>query len=277
MKNVLNIKYSIPVALVFFLLFSVTACDTDATQTVDSHNWELTWYDEFDGTAGDLPDATKWTYDTGNGGWGNDELQYYTNSTDNVALDGDGNLVITAISESYEGSSYTSARIKTKGLFSQTYGRFEASIKTPYGPGLWPAFWMMGSNIDDNAWPACGEIDIMEQNGLYPNVNNGSLHATDFDATDSYTLENDRFDNDFHIYAIEWFADKIDFYVDDYLYESVSRSTLEGSGVAGTFDLPFFMILNVAVGGDYVGWPTTGTSFPQTMTIDYVRVYQEVE
>lgn len=137
----------------FLALTVVTliGCNSDDNkQELDNRNWQLTWSDEFEGASGELPDATKWAFDTGTGnnGWGNQELQNYTNRPQNIAMDGNGNLVITALKESYQGSQYTSARIKTQNLFSQTYGRFEARLKTPYGQGLWPAFWMLGSNVD---------------------------------------------------------------------------------------------------------------------------------
>ncbi|HMX80393.1 MAG TPA: glycoside hydrolase family 16 protein, partial [Ferruginibacter sp.] len=145
-------------------------CEKAAIQTLPERNWELAWSDDFTGAAGSAPDAGKWAFDigTGSNGWGNSELQYYTNRPENIKLDGNGMLVITAKSESYAGSGFTSARIKTKGLFAQQYGRFEARIKTPTGPGLWPAFWMLGANIDTKPWPQCGEIDIMEQRGQQP-------------------------------------------------------------------------------------------------------------
>jgi len=267
----------LPVSLVFVLLFYIASCTPETGQKVDQHNWLLTWSDEFDGAAGVLPDATKWTFDIGNGGWGNQELQYYTNRPENVSLDGTGNLVITAKSESFGGASFTSARIKTQGLFTQAYGRFEARIKTPYGPGIWPAFWMLGANNETVAWPQCGEIDIMELKGHQPSINHGSLHGPGYSGasaiTDTYALLNDRFDNGYHIFAVEWDADKIDFFVDGYLYQRVSKSTVTSKG-EWVYDHPFYLILNVAVGGNFAGFPTSETPFPQKMTIDYVRVYK---
>ncbi|QQV02669.1 MULTISPECIES: glycoside hydrolase family 16 protein [Chryseobacterium] len=267
----------ITTALIFSL--SISSCEEDAVQTLPERNWELTWSDEFDGVAGTLPDAAKWSYDigTGSGGWGNQELQYYTNRPENVSLDGNGNLVITARKENYNGSAFTSARIKTKGLFDQQYGRFEARLKTPYGPGLWPAFWMLGSNIDTVPWPQCGEIDIMELRGQEPHIAHGTLHGPGYSAgnaiTKAYALKDGRFDVDFHLFAVEWDADKIDFFVDNYLYQRLTRNEVEKKG-QWVYNSPFFMILNVAVGGNYVGFPVDGTPFPQKMTIDYVRVYK---
>lgn len=278
MKNYLVNKSDIrTVSVAIILLFSIVSCNPDTNQNVEKRNWELTWSDEFDGAAGVLPDAAKWTYDIGNGGWGNQELQYYTNRPENVSLDGNGNLVITAKSESFGGSSFTSARIKTKGLFEQAYGRFEARLKTPYGPGIWPAFWMLGANNETVTWPQCGEIDIMELKGHQPSILHSTLHGSGYSAgnaiTDTYTLFNDRFDNGYHIFAVEWDAEKIDFYVDGYLYNRITKSTVASKG-EWVYDHPFFLILNIAVGGNFAGFPTSETPFPQKMTIDYVRAYK---
>jgi beta-glucanase (GH16 family) len=255
------------------------ACQDDENALVE-RNYQLVWEDDFIGTVRASPDASKWTYDIGigpgNDGWGNQELQYYTNRPENVALDGQGNLAITARRESYAGRAFTSARIKTKGIFAQKYGRFEARMKMPWGPGLWPAFWMLGNNIDQVSWPQCGEIDIMEYRGQEPNLIYGTVHGPGYSGgasiTKGYGFTNDRFDVDFHLYAVEWGEDYIDFYVDDQLYQRIRPESLPGEWV---FNQDFFMILNVAVGGNYVGFPTNQTPFPQTMLVDYVRVYKE--
>lgn len=259
------------------VLFSLnTGCKRDAVQTLPNRSWTLVWSDDFTGAAGDAPDASKWGFDIGNGGWGNSELQYYTNNASNIKQDGQGNLVITARAESFGGSGFTSARIKSKGLFSQAYGRFEARIKTPYGPGIWPAFWLLGDNVDTDGWPQCGEIDIMEQRGQESYINHGSLHGPGYSGagaiTKAYGLTNGRFDTDFHIYAVEWGTDFIDYYVDDFLYQRITPGAVPGNWV---YDHPFFIILNVAVGGNYVGFPTSGTPFPQSMYVDYVKVYRQ--
>jgi beta-glucanase (GH16 family) len=260
---------------ILFISNAFFGCDQHPIQTLPEKSWVLVWSDDFEGKAGMSPDSTKWTYDIGNSGWGNSELQCYTKRPSNVQMSGDGNLIITAIKESYSGSSYTSARIKTKGLFSQTYGRFEARIKTPTGPGIWPAFWLLGDNIDQVNWPMCGEIDIMEQRGQQPSITHGSIHGPgNFGAnaiTKGYGLTTGRFDTDFHLYAVEWGEDYIDFFIDTYLYQRIKPENLSGKWV---FNFPFFMILNVAVGGNYVGYPTSGTPFPQSMYIDYVKVYK---
>ncbi len=240
----------------------------------DEKNWQLVWQDEFEGTADQSLDPSKWTYDIGTD-WGNAQLEYDTNRPENVSLDGVGNLAIVARKENFSGSAYTSARITTKGLFEQTYGRFEARIKMPSGRGLWPAFWLLGSNIDLVGWPKCGEIDIMEYRGQEPTIIHGSIHGPGYSAgnavTDSYIIPNNRFDTDFHTFTIEWNPDYIDFFVDNIFYQRITPSDANGEWV---YDHPFYIILNVAVGGNYVGPPSSETSFPQTMLVDWVRVYQ---
>ncbi|WP_020570648.1 glycoside hydrolase family 16 protein [Neolewinella persica] len=264
--------------LAFLVIAGFTACEEDKTQNLEARNWSLTWSDEFDGAAGQGIDATKWTYDigTGDNGWGNQELQYYTDEAENVSLDGDGNLVITARREAFGGSPFTSARIKTQDLFEQTYGRFEARMKTPYGPGMWPAFWLLGANIDEVNWPQCGEIDVMELRGQQPDKIAGSVHGPGYSGgnaiTSDFTLENSRFDQEYHLFAIEWGEDYINYFVDDFLFNRITPEDVTGEWV---FDQPFFMILNLAVGGNYVGFPTSQTPFPQTIVVDYIRVYQE--
>ncbi|TRX42128.1 glycoside hydrolase family 16 protein [Flavobacterium restrictum] len=261
-------------------LLVTMSCSTDATQKLDKRNWQLAWSDEFNGTLGESPDATKWVYDigTGDNGWGNKELQYYTNRPQNISMDGAGNLVITAIKENFQTASYTSARIKTKGILEQKYGRFEARLKTPYGLGLWPAFWMLGDNAEFPTWPTCGEIDIMELRGQQPNIIQSSIHGPGYYGADPITGKNtlidSRYDTDFHVFAVEWDESKIDFFVDDYLFKRIERSEVEARG-NWVFDHPFYMILNVAVGGNFLGNPNSLTPFPQKMTIDYVRAYKK--
>lgn len=261
------------VGLGFIML--IAACERDDFQKLETRNWQLVWSDEFAGPAGELPDNTKWVFDLGTGqdGWGNAELQSYTNNPANISKDGEGNLVITALRS---GNSFTSARINTKGLFAQQYGRFEARIKTPYGPGIWPAFWLLGQNIETVGWPQCGEIDIMELRGQEPHIIHGSIHGPGYSGgnpvSKSFILKNGRFDVDFNVFAIEWYEDKIDFFVNDYLYQRIEKESLAGEWV---FNQPFFMLLNLAVGGNYVGFPTDQTPFPQKMYVDYVRVYKK--
>ncbi len=275
-----NIYKSLKVALLpsflLTMLLVISSCDTDETQTVTTFT-KLVMADEFD-TEG-APNNSMWTFDIGRGpngdGWGNQELQYYTDRTENVKVE-NGFLLITAKEESFEGASYTSARLKTEGLFEQQYGRFEARIRLPYGKGLWPAFWLLGNDCDTNIWPNCGEIDIMEYLGDSPTVVFGSAHGPGYSAgeaeTKEYSLVNDRFDTGFHIFGIEWGPNYINYYVDDVLYNQITPEDVSGEWV---FDHPFYIIMNVAVGGSFPGSPDSETVFPQTMVVDYVRVYQQ--
>jgi beta-glucanase (GH16 family) len=202
-------------------------------------------------------------------------LQYYTDRTENVTVQ-NGVLLITARKESFNGSSYTSARLLTKGKFEQAYGRYEARIRVPYGQGIWPAFWLLGANSDTVLWPQCGEIDIMEYRGQNPTTILGTVHGPGYSGgnsiSKSYNLLNDRFDTGFHVYGIEWGPEYINFYVDDVLYNQITPSDVTGEWV---FDKPFYIIINLAVGGSFVGSPNSETVFPQTMLVDYVRVYKK--
>lgn len=248
-------------------------CSTDEKQVVITKT-NLVMSEEFntDGT----PDSNLWSFNigTGNNGWGNNELQYYTNRAENIKVE-NGMLKITARREQYLGSSYTSARITTKGKFEQKYGRIEARIKLPWGKGIWPAFWMLGANSDTVIWPQCGEIDIMEYLGNNPTTVFGTVHGPGYSGGESvsksYTLPNDRFDNDFHVFGIEWDENYINYYIDDVLYNQITPEDVPGEWV---FNEPFYIILNMAVGGNLPGVPNTETVFPQEMLIDYVRVYQ---
>jgi beta-glucanase (GH16 family) len=242
--------------------------------------WTLQWSDEFSGTDGSSPDSNKWTFDTGGNGWGNNELETYTNRTQNAQIQS-GNLVISAIQEDYTGTDgtlrhYTSARMKTQGKFSQKYGKFEARIKIPTGQGIWPAFWLLGDNISSVSWPQCGEIDIMENVGNIPATVYGTLHGPQgggaFSTGGAYTLAGGNFTDDFHVFAVEWEPNVARFYVDGTLYKTLTSTDLP-AGSTWTFDHPFFIILNVAVGGNWPGNPDSTTVFPQTMQVDYVRVY----
>lgn len=264
------IKRSILLISTFMLTIS---CSTDEKQTVVTKT-NLVMGEEFNNNG--APDSNLWSYDigTGNNGWGNNELQYYTDRPENIVVE-DGMLKITAISEVFSGASYTSARILTKGKFEQKHGRIEARIKLPLGKGLWPAFWMLGTNIDEVSWPQCGEIDIMEYLGNQPTKVFGTVHGPGYSGGESigktYTLPNDRFDNDFHVFGIEWGENYINYYVDDVLYNQITPADVPGEWV---FNQPFYIILNVAVGGNLPGSPNSETFFPQTMLVDYVRVYQ---
>ena len=232
------------------------------------------WADEFDGAANSLPDPAKWTFDLGNNnGWGNNELQTYTNVPQNVRRDGAGHLIIHV---ERAGSGFTSARIKTQGLFAATYGRIESRIRIPSGQGIWPAFWMLGSSITSTGWPRCGEIDIMENVGREPSVNHGSIHGPGYSGGNAisglFTLPGPaRLADDFHVFAIQWAAGTITFSVDGAAYKTMTPGLLP-AGASWVFDSPFFLILNVAVGGNFPGPPDATSQFPQEMVVDYVRV-----
>jgi uncharacterized protein (TIGR03437 family) len=251
------------------------------------------WSDEFNGKAGTPPDPAKWNYDLGRGnppGWGNSELETYTNSTQNAFQDGNGNLIIRAIRDS--SGNYTSARLQTgaPGASTQTadghwqYGRILARIKLPYLKGTWPAFWTLGENIGTVGWPACGELDVMENFGANRNnlgVNNGTAHGPGYSGgqgiTKTYTLPyGEKVTDDFHVYGIEWSQDSIQWSVDGVVFHKVTPASLP-AGTKWVFNAPFFILLNQAVGGTAAGNPDANSPFPpQDMLVDYVRVYQPV-
>jgi beta-glucanase (GH16 family) len=267
----------------FAALLLVLGGATAAAQTT----WTLAWSDEFNGPAGSAVDGSKWVMEVGNGsnGWGNHERQYYTNTTKNASMDGAGNLVITAYRETlgkkyrcwYGECQYTSARLKTQGKFEQAYGRFEARLRVPYGQGIWPAFWTLGNNIQTAGWPAGGELDIMEHIGREPLNVYGTIHGPGYSGAAGigapYSLTSGAFSDAFHVFAIEWEPNQIRWYVDGNLYQTRTPSDLP-AGSAWVFDHPFFMLLNVAVGGYWPGDPDSTTVFPQKMYVDYVRVYR---
>jgi beta-glucanase (GH16 family) len=268
-KHKINAKILFISSILLIAVLVITSCNPDETQTVTTFN-NLVMSDEFD-TDGQ-PNPALW------GNWigtaFNNELQYYTDRPENITVQ-NGILIITAKKENFNGSSYTSARIESKGLFEQKYCRFEARMRLPYGKGLWPAFWLLGADIDSNPWPNCGEIDIMEYLGDEPTKIFGTVHGPEYSGVQSisksYELTNDRFDTGFHVFGIEWGPKYINYYVDDVLYNQITPDDVPGEWV---FDKgPFYIILNLAVGGDLPGSPNAETVFPQTLLVDYVRVY----
>ena len=248
----------------------------------DATVWSLVWSDEFNGPNGSGVDTAKWVPETGGSGWGNNELEYYTDRLQNADIE-NGSLAIKALKETYTGPdnvtrNYTSARLKTQTKFSLSYGRIEARLKVTYGQGMWPAFWMLGTNIDQVGWPTCGEIDIMENIGREPSVVHGTIHGPGYSGGNgleaSYSLSNGKhFADAFHTFAIEWEPNVVCFYVDGLLYKTRTPADLPTSA-KWVFDHPFFILLNIAVGGFWPGVPDASTIFPQTMLVDYVRVYQ---
>jgi beta-glucanase (GH16 family) len=256
------------------LLLALTAGLVACSTAPDDADWALVWEDEFEGAAGTLPDTRDWRFDVGTD-WGNAQLEYDTDRASNASLDGSGHLAITARAEPFNGRAYTSARITTQGKREFQYGRIMARIKLPVGQGIWPAFWLLGGNIAQVGWPQAGEIDVMEYRGQEPRVVLGSVHGPGYSAGNAITrrfeLQGARFDDTFHDFQVDWSADRIDFFVDGRLYHTVRRNELPGPWV---FDHPFYVILNVAVGGTFVGAPNAETRFPQVMLVDWVRVYQ---
>jgi beta-glucosidase len=261
------------------------ASDTSSDTTSSNTTLELVWSDEFEGEAGTPINPDNWTAEIGGHGWGNNELEYYTDRPENASLDGNGNLAIVARRENpadyschYGTCQYTSARLLTRDHFEFTYGRVEARLRIPYGQGVWPAFWMLGANIGSAGWPNSGEIDIMENVGHEMNTVHGTIHGPGYSGANgrgaAYPSETP-FSDDFHVYAVEWTETEIRWYVDGNLYNTITQEDL------GTrrwvFDHDFFILLNVAVGGLWPGLPDDTTVFPQTMLVDYVRVYQFVE
>jgi|GEM_PF-1618408 len=250
-----------------------------ANTTVNA-NWKLVWSDEFDG---DKIDSSKWGFEVNGEGGGNGELQYYTDRPGNAHVE-NGHLIITARKEDFRGPDnkskhYTSARMNTKGKFSWKYGRFEARIKMPKGKGIWPAFWMMPQDSVYGGWARSGELDIVEVIGHQPNIAYGTLHYGDkwphnTHTGDKFTLPSGDFSDDFHVFAVEWEEGVIRWYIDGQLYETQTKWYSNGGPFPAPFDQNFFIIFNLAVGGQWPGVPSAQTVFPQTMEVDYVRVYQ---
>lgn len=249
----------------------------DAGAGSGANGWQLVWSDEFEGSAGAPPDPRFWTPEVGGDGFGNEQLEFNTDRPENAALDGSGHLVITARRELYQGASYTSARLITRGLVEVSQGRVEARLKMPVGSGMWPAFWMLGASFPETSWPACGEIDVVEYRGQEPGIANAALHGPGYSGgqaiDDSTAVAGGGLNRDFHVFAVEWSADEIVWLVDEYPYHRVTRETLPPL-TTWVFDQPFFLLLNLAVGGSYVGPVGADTVFPQAFVADYVRAYE---
>ncbi|WP_241385397.1 glycoside hydrolase family 16 protein [Rhodococcus sp. CH91] len=273
------------------LLVALTACGPTTASTrigeappatsVSTEGWAQTFGDEFDGPAGAPPDPSVWVPDDGGTGWGNDELQYYTDG-DNTFLDGDGHLVIEA-REGSEGHTcwygrcrYTSGKLTSRRSdevieFDQQYGRFDARMKLPVGTGLWPAFWLLGRNIDEVGHPEAGEIDVVEVVGRRDDEVEQHAHGPGLHFGAEHILPPGQSVTDWHTYGIEWSPDRIAWQVDG---ETTRVLTREEAGSGWVFDQPFFLLINLAVGGEWPGSPDSDTEFPARMLVDHIRVYQ---
>jgi beta-glucanase (GH16 family) len=250
--------------------------DTTGYRTPAAYpGYHLAWSDEFNGN---VVDAQNWTYNIGNNnGWGNQELEYYTSSTNNAFVSA-GNLIIEARQENMDGFNYSSARMLTEGIQQFTYGRIDIRAKLPVAHGMWPALWMLGTDIGSLNWPGCGETDIMELVGSNPNRVTGSMHWQNSDGSEgtynnNYYLSSGDFSQQFHVFSLLWKQDTVQFFVDDSMY--VNGNIGKVASGSYPFNLPFFFIFNVAVGGNWPGSPDNTTVFPQRMFVDYVRVFQQ--
>ncbi|MFI5344987.1 MAG: family 16 glycosylhydrolase [Elusimicrobiota bacterium] len=264
-----------------------------AARAASPSAWSLAWSDEFDGKAGAPPDPAKWRYDVGGDGWGNQELEHYCapgspapcdEKTPNAVQDGRGRLVISAVRDS--SGTWTSARLNTKGLEQFQYGRVEARMRLPAAAGLWPAFWLLGTDISTAGWPSCGEIDVMENvpanvpGGLGADVIKATLHGPGYSGVNGKGRtrkfpRDGRVDDEFHVYGAIWTPGRVQFYVDDWTkpFYTATRKTVP-KGARWVFDHPFFVIMNLAVGGSWPKNPDAATPNPAKMLVDYVRVYR---
>lgn len=282
MMRLVRIALTIPAAALFTVGCASSGTPVGHSARNAAPAWELTFAEEGDGAKGAALDPAKWSHDVGGGGWGNEERQTYTPGNANASFDGEGHLVIEARREPATGPDeiardYTSARVKTVGLFEQRYGRVEARLKLPLGKGIWPAFWMLGTTIAEVGWPACGEIDIMENVGVRGRVH-GTLHGPGYSGAKglqgSFDLpEGEAFSDEFHTFAVEWEPREIRWYVDGKQFHA--RTPDDAGTNAWAFDVPHFLILNLAVGGGWPGYPDATTTFPQRLVVDYVRVYRD--
>jgi len=272
-------------------LSAALGCTPNSTVPTSPALWTEVWSDEFDGQAGASIDAMKWRYDTadgcasGNCGWGNNEKEYYSAAPENIALDGQGHLRIVArtappaggLTCYYGPCRYTSAKVTTRGKMEVLPGRVEARIKLAAGQGLWPAFWMLGHNIAAVGWPACGELDIMENRGSAPTTTSSAVHGPGYSGNTpfahAHVLSHGTVADDFHTFSVEWDSLTVRYFVDDTVHYVVGRSQVAPYG-NWVFDQAFFVILNLAVGGHFDGDPQSDAIFPAPMLVDYVRVYR---
>jgi len=250
----------------------------EATST-EEKAWTLVFADEFNATTVSAPDPKKWTHDVGGDGWGNDQLEYDTNRIENAQQNGDGFLEIIALKEDYAGREYTSARLKSQGLFEVEYGKIEARIRLPEGNGLWPAFWMLGANFGTVGWPSCGEIDILEARGSQPQIVHGTVHGPGYSGGNgrggSFVSPGTSFTDDFHVFTLIKERERLQWLVDGEPYFEMLPSLLPPEAEGWVFDQPFFLILNLAIGGHFLEPPDASTPFPAKVEVDWVRVYEQ--
>lgn len=267
------------------------ACARNGTSPIPAptaNSWTEVWADEFEGPAGAGIDTTKWRHDLGDGcaagicGWGNNEKEHYTNTSENIALNGQGQLTIVArvapsgLTCYYGPCRYTSAKITTRGKMDAAPGRVEARIRLPAGQGLWPAFWMLGSGFPATPWPVCGELDIMENHGSQPGTVSSAIHGPGYSGNTpfvhAHSLTSSTFSDDFHTFSVEWDSLGVKFFVDSIRHYAVTRDALQQFGNS-ILARPYFLVMNLAVGGSFDGDPASDAILPATMLVDYVRVY----
>jgi beta-glucanase (GH16 family) len=241
-------------------------------------DWQLAWSDEFTQPDGSSPDPAKWGFETGGNGWGNNELEFYTDRTNNVRIE-DGKLVLEAVKEKYQDKNFTSGRILTQGKWSWTYGLVEARIKIPRGRGIWPAFWMLGTSITSNSWPNCGEIDIMENIGREPGTIHGTVHGPGYSGAHGIGKPVSLPDgaavaDDFHVFAMDCEPGSVTWFMDGKKYFSITPANLPPN-TKWVFDKPKYLLFNLAVGGMWPGYPDATSTYPQRLVVDYVRIYQK--
>lgn len=268
----------LPIGFLLALIGLLALAVPVASQDDPDDGWTLWWSDEFEAELDDPINDEYWTCEEG-GGWGNRQREYDTTRIENVAHNGEGMLVITAREQGFRGYRYTSARCNTNDKVEFSYGRVEARIDIPEGQGIWPAFWMLGADFPDTIWPDAGEIDIMEFVGKEPLLTFGTIHGPGYSGAAGIGSEYEHEEppsDDFHVYGIEWEPGLIRWYVDDEYFLELTPDDLPPNS-EWVFDHDFFLLINLAVGGNWPGDPDETTVFPQEMVIDWVRVYQRTD
>jgi beta-glucanase (GH16 family) len=258
------------------ILYCLSSC-MGSKKTVENPQWKLHWQDEFNYEG--LPDSTKWDYNVGGHGWGNNELQYYTKADLNNAKVSNGSLWVMARKQKMENRDYTSARLVTKGKADFTYGKVEIRARLPAGRGLWPAIWMLGSNVSSVGWPECGEIDIMEHVGFEKDSVFGTIHSKAYNHIINTQKGKKIFIKDpyteYHLFTLEWTPQRMDFLMDNVLYNSIANENK--TTAEWPFDSPFYLLVNLAVGGNLGGREGVDEAvFPAALEVDYIRVYNNV-